>query len=193
MGNKQENDATKASGSWLSRASAEPRLALTTAILAFLTAFISIVDTSLNLEKIEIRVDDVNEEVKSVNNRVDDIVYCFDEKVKVRIEEPQAEDVVGSKISVRGKATPHPRCQYVMIFLHSFATSRPRWMVANISTVDRNGNWSANASLEHVALNGSAELHVRLTVRPPFKPNEFLEFPPSGGVPSESVRVWRRI
>ena len=171
-----------------------PYVALAAAVIAFVAAVISILETlevGRKLITVSATVRSVDEEIQDVKQQVEDIFSCWGE-AEIDVRQPLAEDRVSAKIIAWGEASVDPRCRYVYVFVHDLSTVGANWRVTDVTQTDREGRWSGIASLDHVSVGGQAEIHVRLTSRPVYKPiPAFLEHPPPEGVPSQTIRVRR--
>jgi hypothetical protein len=133
----------------------------------------------------------IDEQIKDVKQQVEDIFSCWG-KAEIDVKQPLAEDRVSANVVAWGEASVDPRCRYVYVFVRDLSTGGASWRVTDVTQTDRQGRWSGIASLDHLSVGGTAEIHVRLTSRPVYKlVPAFLEHPPPEGVPAQTIRVWR--
>ena len=162
----------------------ENKIALITAVIALLAAVLGLVTAWIWYRAID-------EQITDVKQQVEDIFSCWGE-AEIDVRQPLAEDRVSAHVVAWGEASVHPRCRYVYVFVRDLSTGGASWRVTDVTQTDREGRWSGVASLDHVSVGGKAEIHVRLTARPVYKPiPAFLDDPPPEGVPSQTIRVWR--
>ena len=169
-------------------------IALAAAVLALVAAVISYLETlevGRELDTVGATVRSVDEQITDVKQQVEETFSCWNE-AEIDVRQPLAEDRVSADVVAWGEASVHPRCRYVYVFVRDLSAGGARWRVTDVTQTDREGRWSGIASLDHLSVGGKAEIHVRLTARPVYKPiPAFLDEPPLEGVPSQTIRVWR--
>ncbi len=133
----------------------------------------------------------VDAEMDELKRQIQEAFSCWGE-AEIDVRQPLAEDRVSADVVAWGEASVDPRCRYVYVFVRDLSTGGASWRVTDVTQTDREGQWSGIASLDHLSVGGPAEIHVRLTSRPIYKPiPKFLDHPPPEGVPSQTIRVWR--
>nr|WP_294545871.1 hypothetical protein [uncultured Rhodopila sp.] len=124
--------------------------------------------------------------------------YCPDCRTGkfITIDIPRANQQIATQTDVVGRASPHRVCYFVKVYVRDLSRvgdcSGQQWRLVDVTQVDGSGNWSAAASILHVARGGEARIRAYLSARPATGIGMPGNEPAGDGLISTDIPIWRQ-